>query len=325
MRNLLLLIVFAASAFAQGTSASITGTITGTITDSSGLAIAGAEVTALDTATNVSQVVGSGPDGGYSLLFLPIGPYRVAVEAAGFKKFERARVASVVNRNMNTLLTLTPGVDTTAAATDNFGAPMQVTIINGRPNSGIGFVNYNLDGGSNTNGLRHTGNVPPNPDAIAEFQVTTNSYSADEGRADSEKQDFLLWHLLGAARADQRFPKHRDATYGDQAHRPRSQVVDQWCNTAAFSRTTQATNSFDATAERNITDAPGLKNVDMTIARSFRVGERYSLQFCGEATNAFNLVNLSNPATSAGTTATYGKVQTARPMRFAQLGLKLIF
>ena len=50
------------------------------------------------------------------------------------------------------------------------------------PNSGIGSVNYNLDGGSNTNGLRNTGNVAPNPDAVQEFRVTTSSYPADEGR-----------------------------------------------------------------------------------------------------------------------------------------------
>jgi hypothetical protein len=88
----------------------------------------------------------------------------------------------LVNRDVYTLLTLTAGVDTTDQATDNFGAPMQVTIVNGSPNSGIGSVNYNLDGGSNTNGLRNTGNAAPNPDAVQEFRVTTNSYPADEGR-----------------------------------------------------------------------------------------------------------------------------------------------
>jgi len=88
----------------------------------------------------------------------------------------------LVNRDVYTLLTLTAGVDTTDQATDNFGAPMQVTIVNGSPNSGIGSVNYNLDGGSNTNGLRNTGNAAPNPDAVQEFRVITNSYPADEGR-----------------------------------------------------------------------------------------------------------------------------------------------
>lgn len=88
----------------------------------------------------------------------------------------------LVNRDLYTLLTLTPGVDASDPATDNFGSPMQATIINGSPNSSIGSVNYTLDGGSNTNGLRNTGNVAPNPDAIQEFRVVTNSYSAEYGR-----------------------------------------------------------------------------------------------------------------------------------------------
>lgn len=228
MRIILLLLILVWTALGQGTGASITGTIS----DPSGSAIVGTTVRAVNLETNVARMTTTGSDGGYSLMFLPIGTYRVEVEAAGFKKFDQTGVVLVVNRNARvdatmqigaladtievtadaamvetstpglgltvtnkdidnmplvnrdiyTLLTLTPGVDTTDTATDNFGAPMQVTIINGSPNSGIGSVNYNLDGGSNTNGLRNTGNVPPNPDAIAEFRVTTNSYPADEGR-----------------------------------------------------------------------------------------------------------------------------------------------
>jgi hypothetical protein len=108
-------------------------------------------------------------------------------------------------------------------------------------------------------------------------------------------------------------------------NRPRNQVVDQWFNTAAFSKTTQALNKYDGTAGRNIIDGPGMKNVDMTIARSFRLTERKSLQFRGEATNALNLVNLSNPGTNANTTSTFGKITTANAMRQMQLGLKLVF
>jgi hypothetical protein len=224
----LLLAMAAAECFGQGTSA----TIAGNVTDPSGAAVAGAKVIGTNLETNVARTVTTQPDGSYSLLFLPIGTYRVEVGAPGFKKFEQTGIVLDVNRNAKidatlqvgavsdtvevtadaamvettqpalgqivtnadidnmplvnrdvyTLLTLTAGVDTTGQATDSFGAPMQVTIINGSPNSGIGSVNYNLDGGSNTNGLRNTGNVAPNPDAVQEFRVTTNSYPADEGR-----------------------------------------------------------------------------------------------------------------------------------------------
>ncbi|MCU1236569.1 MAG: TonB-dependent receptor [Candidatus Solibacter sp.] len=214
--------------FAQGTTA----TISGNVTDSSGATIAGAKITATNLGTNIPQNATSATDGSYSLLFLPIGDYKVEVTAAGFKKFERTGITLDVNRNARidaalqvgamtesvevkgdapvvetsvpglgltvtnteidnlplvnrdiyTLLNLTAGVDTTDQATDNFGAPMQVTIVNGSPNSGIGSVNYSLNGGSNINGLRNTGNSAPNPDAIQEFRVITNSYPADEGR-----------------------------------------------------------------------------------------------------------------------------------------------
>ena len=66
-----------------------------------------------------------------------------------------------------------------------------------------------------------------------------------------------------------------------------------------------------------------VENVDMTIARTFRIRERMSLQFRGEATNAFNIVNLMNPGTNANSTSTFGKITSARPMRQAQLGLTL--
>ena len=107
-------------------------------------------------------------------------------------------------------------------------------------------------------------------------------------------------------------------------NRPRSQVVDMWFNIAAFSRVTSAARNFAGTSPRNFIDGPGLKNVDMTIARTFRLSERMTLQFRGEATNALNLVNLMNPATGSSA-ATFGKITTARPMRNAQLGLKLVF
>ena len=50
---------------------------------------------------------------------------------------------------------------------------------------GAGSVNYYLDGGINMTGLRNTGNILPNPDAIQEFRVQTNNYAADYGRFQS--------------------------------------------------------------------------------------------------------------------------------------------
>jgi hypothetical protein len=87
----------------------------------------------------------------------------------------------IVGRNVYTLLTLTPGV-TSSANSIVLGYPEQRTMINGGVDGGAGSVNYYLDGGTNMTGLRNTGNIAPNPDAVEEFRVVTNSYSAEYGR-----------------------------------------------------------------------------------------------------------------------------------------------
>jgi Carboxypeptidase regulatory-like domain len=87
----------------------------------------------------------------------------------------------IVNRNLYTLLDLTPGVQ----RNDNsivLGYPEQRTLINGGVDGGAGSVNYFLDGGVNITGLRNTGNILPNPDAVQEFRVQTNNYNAEYGR-----------------------------------------------------------------------------------------------------------------------------------------------
>jgi Carboxypeptidase regulatory-like domain/TonB dependent receptor len=86
----------------------------------------------------------------------------------------------LVNRDLYTLLTLTPGVDQ-ADSTNPLGSPAEISVVNGS-SSGTGSISYYLDGGNNTAGLRNTGNALPNPDAVQEFRVITNSYSAEFGR-----------------------------------------------------------------------------------------------------------------------------------------------
>src|SRR5207248_8630022 len=97
----------------------------------------------------------------------------------------------IVDRNVYSLLDLTPGVQSNnngiAAASGGtsslvLGYPEQRTLINGGADGGTGSVNYYLDGGINMTGLRNTGNILPNPDAIQEFKVQTNSYNVEYGR-----------------------------------------------------------------------------------------------------------------------------------------------
>ena len=87
----------------------------------------------------------------------------------------------LVNRDLYSLLSLTGGV-TSNEASNALGGPEQNTTINGSQRAQIGSVNFQLDGGNNTAGLRGTGNPAPNPEAIQEFRVITSSYAAEYGR-----------------------------------------------------------------------------------------------------------------------------------------------
>jgi hypothetical protein len=108
--------------------------------------------------------------------------------AALGRTVDNAEITSlpIVNRNVYTLLDLTPGVQsnntTNGGAAIVLGYPEQRTTINGGVDGGAGSVNYFLDGGTNMTGLRNTGNILPSPDAIQEFRVQTNSYNAEYGR-----------------------------------------------------------------------------------------------------------------------------------------------
>lgn len=87
----------------------------------------------------------------------------------------------LVNRDAMQLVTLTPGVQNEQRE-NSIGLPMYHVIINGSSDNMVGQVSYYLDGGNNMTGVRATGNVVPNPDAIDQFNIQTNNFSAEYGR-----------------------------------------------------------------------------------------------------------------------------------------------
>jgi len=88
----------------------------------------------------------------------------------------------IVNRNVYTLLNIVPGVQQNSNQV-GLGLPEQHTSMNGAVEAGYsGSVNYYLDGGANVGSLRNSGNILPNPDAIEEFRVLQDNYSAEYGR-----------------------------------------------------------------------------------------------------------------------------------------------
>lgn len=73
------------------------GSISGTVVDPQGAAISMARVTARNTSTNGIRVALTDERGVYSFAGLPIGPYEILVEAAGFKPYRRTGVAVDAN------------------------------------------------------------------------------------------------------------------------------------------------------------------------------------------------------------------------------------
>ena len=81
---------FSARALAQQ---AINGTIRGRISDPSGAAIGGADVTVANTATGFTRSITTGDDGYYVLPNLPLGTYNVTVKKSGFQTLTSTNVA----------------------------------------------------------------------------------------------------------------------------------------------------------------------------------------------------------------------------------------
>jgi hypothetical protein len=110
------------------------------------------------------------------------------------------------------------------------------------------------------------------------------------------------------------------------AHNTRAQQVAEWFNTAAFTKNaiTASDPTGDGNAPRNLLNGPGFRDVDLAIFRDIRIGERFTLQARGEATNTFNFVNLNNPVSSMSA-SNFGTITGAGTMRQIQVGLRLTF
>lgn len=224
-----LLLAFAASVSASAQLS--TATLFGTVVDPTGAAVPKASVTLVQTDTNFTRTFVTKDDGSYREEFLPVGPYKMTVEAPGFKTLSRSGIVltvmqdaeltlplevgatdqtvtvtedvplvnlgsatlgrtvsnveidnlPLVGRNTYQLLSLTPGVQANST-TNSLGFPELHVYINGSTDDFTGQVSYYLDGGLNMTGLRNSGNTIPNPDAISQFNVETNNFSAQLGR-----------------------------------------------------------------------------------------------------------------------------------------------
>jgi hypothetical protein len=88
----------------------ITGAIAGTVKDEQGALVPNAAVTATNTDTGYSRNAVSDTAGVYTIQYLPVGPYSVSVEAAGFKKFVQQNLVITVDQTMSLNAVLAVGV-----------------------------------------------------------------------------------------------------------------------------------------------------------------------------------------------------------------------
>ena len=108
IRVLGLSLLFVSSAFAQ----QISGSIRGTVADPTGAVIQGAVITARQVETGLSRQTSTGRDGSYLLPELPIGAYRLEVDAKGFQRYVREGIALNVNETLSVPVRLAIGSET---------------------------------------------------------------------------------------------------------------------------------------------------------------------------------------------------------------------
>lgn len=213
-----------------------TAEIVGTITDSSGGAVAKAEVSVANEGTGMRRSVASNELGYYGVPLLPPGKYRISVRVAGFNPVTRtgitldvdqsaridfvlevgsvtesvvvsanasqvdtqtATLKAVVDqrritelplngRDPNQLIFLLPGV----YSTNDTSGLLQGGSANGIVQPGVAsngargnMVSYALDGAPHNDTFTNVSLMMPNPDALQEFSVQTNNFSAEHGRS----------------------------------------------------------------------------------------------------------------------------------------------
>lgn len=97
------------SGFPQAKAQSSNAQMSGLITDTSGAVIAGAEITAQNTATNLPYTAVSNGAGIYVLQELLPGPYTVTVSARGFGDVKQSGLVLVTGARVSQNFTLKPG------------------------------------------------------------------------------------------------------------------------------------------------------------------------------------------------------------------------
>lgn len=116
-------LLFGASFAAHAQSQALNGQIEGVVTDASGGAVANATITVRNIETGTERQITSDESGVYRAPLLPLGTYRVTVEAANYKRLVREGITLVAGQSATVDLGLEPG-DVSATVTITSDAPI---------------------------------------------------------------------------------------------------------------------------------------------------------------------------------------------------------
>ncbi len=126
---------------AYGQGAATFSSLTGDVSDQNGGALTGATVTVTNNGTGISQSAQTDSSGHFSFLRLPPGSYKVAVEAASFKKWEAKELTLAAGREESIKIAMSVGdvkqvvevkgeelqISTTEAVVGDSISPLQVS------------------------------------------------------------------------------------------------------------------------------------------------------------------------------------------------------
>src|ERR1700733_9240513 len=108
------LFVFCIVAFATLTHAQVANntSLVGTVLDSSGSAVSGAKVTAVDESTGIVYPGTTNAQGYYSIKFINPGTYDITVEQTSFSKLTKTGTIVPIDQAIRTHFTLKAGSET---------------------------------------------------------------------------------------------------------------------------------------------------------------------------------------------------------------------
>src|SRR5215469_9654079 len=109
LNSAILLLSFLFLFSSQSNAQSTGGRIRGTVTDASGGAVVGANISLINEGTNTTREVQTSASGEYLFLEVPVGSYEIDVNQAGFKKYARKGIVLVLNEIATVDITLQVG------------------------------------------------------------------------------------------------------------------------------------------------------------------------------------------------------------------------